>query len=550
MNAFRAAQAGWNGAYDLRFLVPRRDEFYGDFNARLARYKAAESYYYNTVYDALDGTASRLKQDERLYKFIRGIENPVKQENNLIVSYTYRGSIDTSTLKGGAIPLRFDNKALEEPLKKILKWSNFDQHISKIPQGAALRGDTGIWVSSDAASGRVRMDVIDPARVKFVQRDDVGNIKAAILEWVEEEQDDVARYVPSRFGSMQMKITKSFIKTIKVTADEFQTFKDGEPFAFYMDANGQLVDRWPNIFGFVPLKLSGYSPGKDGWYENSFFGTVRRQIDELNDQASIINDSVRNVIMPTIKALNILNNGDLETVRDEKTGITVLYVNGKDSDLQPLTIPLDIAAAGANRKELLMSLKKNMPILALQDVRDIGGNLSGVAIERMFGDGISQIQNARKNLNPLITGALQMAVSMGAILGLDDFGAFNVDSFDKGDMELSIADYSVIDDTLSKSEIVTAMPSVAALPTGSKRFTLGKMGLTEDEVETIITEDEATKAPAPNMQQGQQPALPDGTPAPADGAPVADNGKQPNDAQMTQLKSVWESLGILNGAAA
>lgn len=490
MSALYGFRAGWQN-YDLRFQVPRRDEYFGEFNARLARYKAAEGYYYNTVYDALDGSASRLKQDERLYKFIRGIENPVKQENNLIVSYTYRGSIDIDTLTGGCMPLKFENKALLEPLKQILKWSNFDQHISEIPQGAALRGDTGIWIADDPVRKRVRMEVIDPARVKHVERDEVGNIKAAVIEYVCQEEPDVALYVPSQFGSMQMRKTSSYIYTLKITREKFETFKDGKPFAFHADDTGRLVSEWPNTYGFIPLKLGYYAPGKDGWGENSFFGTIRRQIDELNDQASIINDSIRQVIMPTLKALNVVNSGDLEVQRDEKTGMTILYVNGQDSDLQPLQIPLDITSASANRAALMSSLKKNMPILALQDVRDIGGNLSGVAIERMFGDGISQILNVRKNLNPLIVGGLQMAMSIGAIQRYEGFGAFNADSFDRGDMELSIADYSVIDDTLSRAEKVDKLVSVAALPVGSKRKALGEMGYSEDAVEAIIAEDQA-----------------------------------------------------------
>ncbi len=534
MNAYLGARAGFNG--DIRFNVPRRDEFYGEFNARLARYKAAEGYYYNTVYDTLDGSASILKQNEKLYKFIRGIENPIRQENNLIASYTYRGSIDTDTLKGGSMPLRFDNKALEEPIKRVLKWSNFDQHIGEIPQGAALRGDCGIWITSDVERQRVRMTVIDPARVKYAQRDEAGNIKAVILEWVEQEETDVSLYQPSRFGGMQMRNTKTFVKTLKVTQDYFETFKDGEPFAFYADESGALVPKWPNVFGFVPLKMGGYAPGKDGWYENSFFGTPRRQIDELNDQASIINDSIRQIVTPILKATNIINSGDLEITRDEKTGMTILYINGSESNLESLVIPLDIAAASANRAQLLSSLKKNMPILALQDVRDIGGNLSGVAIERMFGDGISQILNARKNLNPVIVGALQMAVSMAAILGFEDFGAFNADSFDNGDMELSIGDYSVIDDTLSKSEKVTMLPTVAALPVGSKRQALSEMGYTEDVVEQIIAEDtaeaeEKTRQAMRALAESTFPDDPDDEDVPDDEETDTTDNKQPLELQ-------------------
>lgn len=493
MNSWRGAQLGWSGAYDFRALTPHRDVSYGDFNARLARYCAAEAYYNNTVYDALDGSSSRLKQDERLYKFIRGIENPVKQENNLIVSYTFRGSVDTNSLTGGCMPLRFDNKALEEPIRKILKWSMWEQHIGELPQGAAMRGDTGIWTTVDRVSGRVRMEVVDPARIKLVERDHVGNVKSAVIEYSRDEQPDVERYVPGRFGSMQMIKTKSYVYTLKVTGDGFQTFKDGKPFAFFADDNGDLVDAWPNIYGFVPLKLGYYALGQDGWGQNSFFGTVRRQIDEINDQVSIVNDSTRIVIAPIVTASNVSSADEIHVVREDKDSMAIVYLSGDNSTLTPLTIPLDLAGAISNYTNLKNSLKKNMPILALQEVRDMGGNLSGVAIERSFGDAISQILQVRKNLNPIITGALQMAVTMGAIEGFEGFGAFTAESFDNGDMDLGIADYSVIDDTLSRSEKVDKLVSVADLPMGSKRKALIEIGYTDDDVAEIIEEDQAEK---------------------------------------------------------
>lgn len=517
MSAVEGAIAGWNAA-GTSALVPRDDLPYGDAQARLLRYRVADSYINNTIYDTLNRYSTRLKTEERLYKFIRSIVNPVAQENNLIVSYTYRGAIDTATLRGGALPLVFDNAALEDALKQVIKWSNLDGQLGDYVHDAALYGDAAWWLVDDPARGRVRLELLDPARVKYVERDEVGNVRAAVIEYVCDEQPDVQRYIPSRWGSMRFQRAKTFVKTIKVTKEWFETFKDGEPFAFYADETGAPVSRWPNVYGFVPLKLAQYAKGRDGWGRNSFFGAPRRLIDELNDQASIVNDSIRNVVVPLLQAVNVRKSDDITIVREDKDSLAIAYLSGEGAELKPVTIPLDIAAASANRNQLTAELKKHMPILSLQDVRD-RGDLSGVAIANLFGDAISVIENVRKALNPPLVAALQMAVTMGGIRRYPGFEAFNAGSFDAGDMELSVKETPVIDDQLPRGERVDKVISIAALPPGSKRKALEEIGYTDEDIETILADDAA---------QSQQPnANPTVTPD-----------------SLAKLTTVWDKLGM------
>lgn len=480
--AITGARLGWN-YIDMRSTVPRRDQNYGDWAARIGRYQWADLYINNLMYEI-----SSLKSDQRMYKWVRPVENPLRRENELISSYTFRGQIDTNDLTGGAIPLKFDNKAMEEPLKNILKWSNLP--LQQNAGDAAKYGDSGWWGIADPASGKVRLELVDPYRLKIVDRDEVGNVKAVVFEYECYENPDVDRYVPGRTG-MELKKSEKFIKTIIVTKEKYRTYKDGKKFAFYTNERGQLVDEWDNIFGFVPLKLGYFAPGKDGWGQNSFFGIVRRQIDELNNLRSITNDSIVKTVEPLLKAKGIAAGARIDVVREEKDSITIAYLPNEKADLESLTIPLDLAGAGANYQMLLASLERNMPILALQKIRDIGGNLSGVAIENMFGDAISIIGNTRKNLYPALTGALQMVVTMGAVMGIEGFGAFNIDSYDRGEMELSIAETPIIDDKLSRVEKIDKIVSVAPLPVGSKRKALIEIGYTKDDAETIIADDKA-----------------------------------------------------------
>lgn len=480
MSAWNGARAGWN-YIDLRNAVPRRDSEYGSWSNRCGRYQWADLYITNTYLEV-----PSLKSSQRMYKWVRPVENMLRVENQLISSYTFRGLIDHTDLTGGAIPLKFDNKAMEEPLKKIVKWSNLP--LQEYAGDAAKYGDSGWWVIADPASGRVRLELIDPYRIKMLKRDEVGNVKGVVFEYKAEETPDIDRYRPSPSG-MNLEKTKTFTKTVIITPEKYKTYKDGKPFGYFDDGNGNFPVEWDNPFGFVPLKMGYYAPGMDGWGQNSFFGIVTDQMNELVNLKSITTDSIKKTIEPLLKARGLAAGSRIDVVREEKDSITIAYLPSKDADLESITIPLDLAGAAANYQQLLSSLERNMPILALQKIRDIGGNLSGVAIENMFGDAISVIGNTRKNLYPALTGALQMAVTMGSILGLEDFGDFNIDSFDNGDMELSVAETPVIEDKLSRVEKIDKLVMVSDLPAGSKRKALIEVGYTEAVADEIIADD-------------------------------------------------------------
>lgn len=515
MNTWAGAIEGWR--YDPRALTPRRDRNYGEKSQRLIRYDTANAYYHNTIYDKLNAMAARLKEDERLYKFIRGIYNPVPLENGLYVSYTYKGTIDTQTLKGGSMPLRYENTRLEDPIRQVVKWSNLDQQLGTYVKDAALLGDAAWWICDEPDKRRVRLELIDPARIIEVQRDNVGNIKAAVIEYRKFEEPDAEHYQPSIAGgsSMLLKALQPYTYTMIVTQDSFKTFKNGKPYAYYNDEKGNPVPAWDNIYGFVPLKLAYFTMGQDGWGQNSFFGAPRRQIDEINDLTSIIDDSMRNTVVPLLQAKGISAptattpaNQKISFSRDERTDIPIIYIPGADGELKAVTMPLDFASASAHRATLVAELDKSLPIMALSQIRSLGGRLSGTAIENMFGDSISAINNLRKNLDPGLVGALQMAISIGGIQGYDGFEAFNEYSYDNGDMEMTIADRAVIDDRMDKSEKVTNLIAAAALPSGTKKQILIEMDYSPDVVDEIIaTDKEEADINARNAVRGAMSAI-------------------------------------------
>lgn len=502
VNAYNGARIGWQGGLYGRQIVPHRGAFYGGYEDRVARYTLAESYYSNEQYEQIGSFAPFLKSNQRLYKFIRSIFNPVQRHNNVIVSYAYRGTINLQDLTQGALPLLYENAALELPLTKVIKWSNLDQQLDTYVRDAALLGDAAWWVVSDPLRGRVRLELLDPAKVRYVERDEVGNIRAAVIEYEYEDEPDVARYQPRALGGgLALQHTRTHTRTLKVDKEKFETFRDGEPFAYYFDESGAPVQAWDNRYGFVPLKLAYYAEGKDGWGRNAFFGAPRRQIDELNDQASIINDSIRNVVIPLLQARGITAASEVKSVTEDRDSLRIVYLSNEKASLEAVNIPLDIGSAAANRETIKAELEANMPELALLRVRELGSTLSGKAIENLFSDATNAIKNVRKNLDPGIAQALQMAVTMGAVDGCAGFEGFSAASYDSGAMELQVADRSVIDDTLSKDEKLQLLAQIDGKPPALQRLMLREMGYGEKDIDAVVAESEAdwTRQPSTSL---------------------------------------------------
>ncbi len=500
MSTFNGARTGWN-LYSARSLYPRIEWGWNDYASRLSRYNVYQAYFDNSIYSSLESFSERLKVDERLYKHVRGIYNPIKRENDLYAANVYQGQINLTDLGAGALPLEYDNPALEDPLRLLLKWSNLGQNLTRYVSDTANLGDSAWWIVDDPARQRVRLELLNPSKIRDVALDEVGNVRACVIEYEREENPDVERYQPRRFGTVQQQV-KTYVYTLKAEKrdDEtvhFETFYDGKPHAYTTDADGTPLLEWDANYPFVPLKLAAFEPTEDGWGRNSWYAS-RRKIDELNDQAALLNDSVRRVIEPILKATNVSagRNADgtqkqsFETQRDERSGITVLFVNGENANIEPLTIPLDIGSSAENIKSLLDEIERDMPVLALQRIRDSGA-VSGAAVRSMYGDAIGRIDGARKNLDPPLAMALQMGVTIGAVRGYDGFEDFDAESYDRGEMDLQVKERPVMPDELPLGERLTAYHTVKDLPPSLQRRALLDMGVPSAEVDEIVAESSA-----------------------------------------------------------
>ena len=531
-----AVRAGMD-AYNERALVPVESYGWDTYQARLLRYQIYTAYLNNTAYSSLESFSPVLKASNRLYKKIRGIYNPVARQNKLLISYIYGGSIDMEHLTGGAIPIVTANPAVIDAIRQTFTWSQWGVNKSLMVRWGASLGDVALKIVDDRERQKVRMEVLNPGQIRDVELDEVGNVKAIIIEYERAENPIIGDIQPSRFGVLNTRQAKTYTYTEKIDAEKFQTFKNGEPFPYYSDMNGQPLTEWPNEYGFVPVALGGHAPLGLTWNANAFYESLRK-VDEVNDQASLLNDQVRKVVIPLLFGKNIRQKNDIQLAGSEEDKYNIIYSTSENSDLVPIAPNIDIAGVAGNIKDMLAELERDLPELALQRMRENGGNFTSPGVRAAYSDAEGRIIEARGNYDSTLVRALQMAISIGGYNGYTNFQSFNLDSYDRGDLDFYVKDRPVIADSLSLSERITFLGSVSAMPPSIQAIALEEMGYDDETIDGVVN------APQPQ------------TPAPGTQPPAADaeaNAPQMNEDQFVELAGIYEQLGLnslLEGAPA
>lgn len=490
MNAIRA---GVN-TYRREYLVPLEQYDWDDYYARLFRYYHYETYFLNTVYTSLINYATTHKNKEGLYRSTRGIYNPVSRQNDLLASYVYGGAIDMERLESGAIPVTTDNEALVPALTNVMKWSKWGENKTLYVRWGARLGDVGLWVVDDRERQKVRLEVVHPAKIREVELDDVGNVKAAILEY---ERTDTTPVDDLQPGRENVRAEKSYVYTLKVNKERFQTFKDGELYPFYNDANGNPLAEWDNEYGFVPLVMAHHKQTGLRYGANSFHNALRK-IDEINDAASLINDQVRKSVNVIWWAAGVRQRSELTATTEDTDGnarkdaVPMIYApDGSQPHAMIANLPIDQALG--NLREMLMELERDMPELALQRIREAGGTMTAPGVRSGYSDAIGRIEEARGLYDDAMTRALQMAVSMGGYNRYEGFESFNLDSYDSGDLDFYIKERPVIADQLTKLERVNMLQGASSASPAFQKLILKELEFDDQTIEETLAKAEAEK---------------------------------------------------------
>ncbi len=475
-----AVQAGI-AAFNERAIIPNEADM---LSHRQFRYLLWEAFYNNNAYRTINNWSHVFKQNQELYKHIRGIYNPVYRAVELNTSKIAGGSIDWDDLQKGALQVTQADDTLLAALIQVLRWSNWGVNKSLYVRQAAMKGDVGLWVVDDRQRQKVRLEVLQPYKIKAATRDDAGNVKSATLEYGREWHNPDTN--------------KTEIAVFRMEADKerFATFKDDEPFGWFTDQSGNGVAEWENEYGFVPLLIAKFKDIGQGWGVNVCHAALPK-INELNDAASILNDNVRKTLnapwyFPNSKASDVTVSGNLAdgtagssdpSARRDK--VSTLH-GPADSTPTALVMPIPISEAVQNIAEIMQDIERDIPELALQRVRESAGNTSAIAVRNMFSDATGRLDEAAGNLDDALIRGLQMCVSIGGLRNYNDMQSFSPDSFDRGDLEFYIKERAFFEDSLTAHDKIVTLQALPADQPETARLILEEMEYQPDQIERVV----------------------------------------------------------------
>jgi hypothetical protein len=403
-----------------------------------------DAYYNNVVYSSIASWAAQLRYTRKLYKHIRGIYNPVARLVELYVSKVYGGRLDMTTLTAGAIPIETGNEDVRPAIAQLWAWSNWDRAKNLYVRHGAKFGDVALKVVDDRLRSQVRLEVLHPALIKDITTDAIGNILRIVIEYEAKEEVEAPVYNTEPEP-------RTYVYTEVITPTSFETYKNGEPFAYYTDAKGKPTAAWDNEYGFVPVVLCQHRDLGLGWGAAAYMDAMRK-IDELNDAASLLNDQMRKAVTPIWYFAGIKRAEEVAVGTDDKDALPAIY-GPQDSAVQPMIADVDLASGLSNLQAMLAEIERDMPELALHRIRETG-NLTAPGVRAAYSDAIDRIVEARGNYDAALVRAQSMALAIGGHNGYDGFQGFSLADYLNGQLDHSIGDRPIVQDELTRLDLV------------------------------------------------------------------------------------------------
>lgn len=472
-----------SGSYNLNSFIPQDWRGWSDYQNRLSRYEVFEGYYHNIAYHSFMTYSQSLKVQERLYKHVRGVYNPINRLVEGYVSKVWGGVLDTTNGTGGAIPIDTKDTRLIEAIIQLWKASSWGQKKSLAVRYGAKLGDTVLQIVDDIQFQQVRIEAVDPAKVKTIDRNPDGSLSLVEFEY----------YI--RRGNQNVLFCMS------ITPEKFSTKIEGQLTAVYTSGRGEQIPEWDNEYGFIPVVHIEHTDVGLGYGAPAAHGTLHK-INELNDLASILNDGMRNQVnMPMITTGGRVESADYGTDRSanpnntaddpKKDTMRVLNIPNADAKVFFASPAINIADGLANIREIEMELERDLPELALHRLRE-SGNLTAPGVRSAYDDAIARYREARGNYDTGLVLAHQMGVAIGGMRGYPGYQGFNLMSRENGALDHQIKDRPVISDSLSLAEKLDK--TFMAMDKNAPKTVYTEMGWSETQADEIIQAAEDTQS--------------------------------------------------------
>lgn len=404
---------------------------------RTGRYDWFWALYWNTAYDNLNQYFANYPVGSQLYRYTRGLRNPVGRYVDFYVANVWGGLLDGDAGNGqeqaSALPIVTDDDALRAAIAKVWQWSNWNSKRGLATLYSTTLGDVFLKVVDRPRPGRAYLSVRWPGEVTDVDWDDFGHVKSITFEYRVEED-----------GGYDY---REVIEHPQVTGEKttrFRTFKNGRPWAFpeNADAAGTPLAEWTAPYDFVPVVHIPWQDVGQGWGAVGFVKTLRK-IDAANALASQIADQVGKLLNTPLVAYGI-QAGDV-SFQNSPDGVPVMYVNRSrnEAGVEPLIGDLNIEHGLQALNAQLDDIQQDLPELRLSEALRSG--MSGEALGRAFSDVLAQIQSVRANHDSGLVRAQQMAVAIAGESGYaTEFSGFNLKSFAQGKLDHAIGSRPVL----------------------------------------------------------------------------------------------------------
>lgn len=412
----------------------------GYASTRLQRYEFGWQFYTNRVYDDL---ASYLRATypagSQLYKYTRGLRNPVTRWVDFYVENVWGGMLDLEAGAGketpSALPIITANDDLRPAIAKVWQWSNWNAKRNLATLYSGSMGDTFIVVVDRPTAQKCYMQVRRPGEFTDLEWDDFGHVKEATIEYRAMDDD-------GRSYTYKQVIEHPAVWGGPTT--RFTTYKDGSLYAYPENVqDGQKTAQWTVPYDFVPVVHVPFRDVGEGWGMIGYAATLPK-IDAANSLASLLGAQIGKTVNPAYVAYGI-QAGNLTLDMTPQDQIPIFYVSKApgEAKLEPLTTDVDLAAALAILDSQLTDIDQDLPELRLSEALRSG--LSGEALGRASADVVSRVVAVRGNHDSGLVRAQQMAIAIAGASGYDPaFRGFDFNSFEQGKLDHGIGDRPIL----------------------------------------------------------------------------------------------------------
>lgn len=513
INAIQAGLTAFTTAFRTSFVGVKDEQTFTSWEARRARYLLLFSMYENTSYQNLHLWAQSYKTQYGLYDYIRAIYNPSYRLGEFWKIHLLGGALDPAAGDGkvvhSALPIETKNQAVRDSLAVLWKASNWQVKKDVLSLWGSTMGDAFVKVIDDPVKEKLNLKLIHPARMKFVEQDDYGNVKAYVIEY--EVPDPRPRSGPK----------DKVLYTEQVTRDGemvvFETFLNERPYDWGV---GDVW--WEEPYGFIPLvAIQHNNVGLPFGF--SEIGPGLSSFREVDDLASKLSDQVRRAVdapwlFAGVKASDITFDKPEDTDDNPQGGrenLEAIYASDPHAKAQAILAPLDIGQVAGYIKDILATIEENFPELNA-DLHNVTGDISGRALRINRAPAEEKVLQRRPNYDDAIVRAQKMALWIGNYRGYEGYTSFSTaDPYLSGELDHTIGARPVFaqdpqDDIDLDTAFWTAANSAKAFGLTLPAY-LKYRGWSDDKIK-LITNDpeyklkqEAAQALINAQQQGYTP---------------------------------------------